>query len=217
MCQDDTIVPTKNLLLVLTLALAATATAHAAVATFDDLPEGGFTTLLNNGGITFSNLDGGFPDFDSFAIDNVSGAYAGAAGYSAPNVLTFNAYDVGSQASFGRMKSFDFTTGALASSASFTVLSIFNDPGNTLILQGLLNGAVVGSTTLALTTEIRGVQSLALGEGLYDSFRVDSVSAEGAVFVGLDNVTINAVPEPATFALLGFGALGLLCRGKRRS
>lgn len=209
----------KRLFLVLTLALAATS--HAAVATFEDLPEGGLVPFLNDGGIDFSNLDGGDPNFRFFAVDAVMEFYDGIAGYSAPNILTFNAYAAGQEVSFGRLKSFDFTTGALASSASFTVLSIGNDPGCTLTLQGLRNGALAGSATLALTTDFVGVQSLALGNGLYDSFHVvaggPSDGSYDFVFIGLDNVTVNPVPEPASFALVGLGALWLLGWRKRRS
>lgn len=208
---------TKNLLLVLTLAFAATS--HATVATFDDLPEGGLTTTLTDDGIIFSNLYGGEPAnaYRSFAVDSSSGIYDGVAGYSAPNIMTFNAYAPGEELSFGRMKSFDFTAGAPALSASFTVLSIGNDPGSTLTLQGLRNGAVAGSTTLALTTDSLGVQTLTLGNGLYDSFHVVGDAPDGVLFIGLDNVTVSPVPEPAAFVPLGLGALLLLRRWKRRS
>ena len=207
----------KSLVLVLTLALAIAS--HAAVATFDDLPEGSPAASLRDGGITFSDLSNGDPSNTGnfFAVDASSGVYDGAAGYSAPNILTFNAYAPGEEVSFGQMKSFDFTTGALASSAAFTVLSIGNDPDSTLTLEGLRNGAVVGSTTLALTTDYLGVQNLTLGGGIFDSFHVDSSAPDGVLFVGLDNVTVSAVPEPGALALLGLGASGLWCLRARRS
>ncbi len=214
------IMRTNSLLLVLTLTLAAAA--HGAVANFDDLPAEagtGFVHSLLDGGISFSNVDGGSADQSYFAVDNVSGLYTGAAGFSTPNILTFNAYmDGPTAAGFGRLKSFDFTTGALASSASFTVFSSYNDPNETLTLQGLRNGVVAGSATLTIATGPIATQTLTLGAGLYDSFHVVAgTPTTGIVFIGLDNVVVNPVPEPASVTLLCLGALGLVSYRVRRS
>ena len=215
------IMRTNSLLLALTLTLAAAA--HGAVANFDGLAAEagtGFVSSLTDGGISFSNLNGGSFDQRFFAIDNVAGLYAGAAGYSAPNILTFNAYSDGpNQAGFGRLISFDFTTGSLASSASFTVMSSsFNDPNNTFTLQGLRNGAVTGSATLTLLPVRLSVQSLTLGAGIYDSFHVvATTTTSNIVFVGVDNVVVNPIPEPASVTLVGLGVLGLLGYRMRRS
>lgn len=208
---------TKSLLiLILALFLALATTSRAVIANFDDLAEGGLIPVLSDNGVTFSDLDGGSPGFNLFAVDASSGVFDGADGYSAPNILTFNSYAPGQEVSFGRMKSFDFGTGAPASSASFNVLSLSNDPDSTLTLQGLRNGVVVNSVTLALTEDFYGVQSLTLGDGLYDSFHVVVAAPGDVVLVALDNVTVNPVPEPASGAFLGLGALGLVWSRLRR-
>ena len=202
-----------NLLFVFLLTLA-TASSRGAIANFDSLPSEqgtGLVRTIADGGITFSNVIGGNPGQNFFAIDNATTLYAGVAGVSIPNILTFNSYSDGPGAvGFGPLQSFDFTTGFLASSASFTVLSgTFNAPNSTFTIQGLRNGVVAGSAAVILATTQRSSQTLTLGNGLYDSFHIVATSSDGAVFVGLDNVVVNAVPEPATVALLGLGALGL--------
>lgn len=210
------ILRTKSLVFVLTLALAAVS--QAQVATFDDFTEGDSATVLNDGGITFLNLDYEAADYGSFFIDDGSGLFDPQSGYSSPNIMTFNAYspDPGG-VGFGRLKSFDFTAGVTASSASMSVFSTYNDPGDTVTLEGLRNGLVVGSTTISIITDTLGVQNLKLDDGVYDSFHLVGNGPNDFVYIGVDNVTITPVPEPATLAPICLGAFGLLLRRTRRS
>jgi hypothetical protein len=191
------------------------------VADFDALPEG-FYPALTSGGVTFSNLDDFTPitPSDSFAIDDAVPDLNGIPGYSAPNVLGFNALGPGPGVIFSRLGSFDFTTGAPASSASLVFIAFDNAAGSTLELQGLLGGSVVNAASVPLNTTFQITpHTLALGPGTYDGFRVVAHGAtqNGAVFGVIDNVTVNPIPEPAAAAVVApVVAAGSCLRRRRR-
>ena len=54
-----------------------------------------------------------------------------------------------------------------------------------------------------------------VGENLFLSFEGNGGDGLSAQRIGIDNVTVSTIPEPATMALLGLG--GLLSLKRRRS
>jgi len=49
------------------------------------------------------------------------------------------------------------------------------------------------------------------------AFRYTVADAENADYIGIDTVTVSAVPEPETFALIGLGLMALSLRRRRAS
>jgi hypothetical protein len=198
----------------ITVLLLGVAAARAQLADFDSLAEGFYPTV-QSGGVTFTNLDDFFPitTSDSFAIDDAVPDLNGIPGYSAPNVLGFNALGPGQGVIFSRLGSFDFSSGQQASAASLFFIAFDNAPGSTLELQGLLGGNVVNTASIPLNTQFQIVShTLALGSGTYDAFKViaHGTTQNGAVFGVIDNVLVTPIPEPATLgAVCAIALLGL--------
>ncbi len=199
--------------------LALCATVRAGTANFDSFAEGYAAPTLTDGGITFDNLDLRLSGSTyNFIVEDASNTFAGLPGFSPANILGFAGYSPGPDAGFGRFYSMDFSTGASASSASLSVFSFASEAGSSLVLQGILGGSVVASNSIVLpTTFVLSSQTLSLGPGVYDSFRLvaDSSTNEGTVFVSLDNVTVNPVPEPMSLSALGLGLAAVVRRRKR--
>lgn len=78
------------------------------------------------------------------------------------------------------------------------------------------NGASVYSATNDLVSGYQGVVATVTGTGS-DSLMFTAYN--NPAYTYLDNVTLSAVPEPATWAmmLVGFGGLGAAMRSRRRS
>ena len=204
---------TVRFVTVITVLLLAATAARGQLADFDSLAEGFYPTVTS-GGVTFTNLDDFTPitTSDSFAIDDAVPDLNGIPGYSAPNVLGFNALGPGQGVIFSRLGSFDFSTGAQASAASLFFIAFDNAPDSTLEIQGLLGGNVVNSASVPLNTQFQIVShALTLGPGTYDAFKVvaHGTTQNGAVFGVIDNVSVTPIPEPgalgACFAIVTLG------------
>src|SRR5262249_50677879 len=151
--------------------------------TFDSFTEGSPSTIVSDGGITFSNLQNGLSGPKNFVIDADTSTELGAS-FSPPNVLGFGGFVSGQCAGFRRIHSMDFQIPELADLASLDLWhNIFFDMlGNTVSLIGLSNGQAIASQTLPID-QFNGVHhlSMSVGGGLFDAFRlqVDGPSNSG--------------------------------------
>jgi hypothetical protein len=198
--------------------------AIAAVATFDNLPEGTAGTTLTDGGITFFDLDQRLADvIPSFAIESATPELFNSS-FSAPNYLSFGGFAEDEEFSFGRFGSTRITTGSTGTAASLDLFSLlFSPSSNVLTLEALSGETVVSSTSVALS-EFEPIgenglvrQTLAIADVTFDQLRLTATGPDdnGIAFLGIDNVRIEetaSVPEPvsavgilAIGTLLGFG------------
>lgn len=91
-------------------------------------------------------------------------------------------------------------------------------PGAAFTLTALLGGvggATVGTVSVTGANAFSGFPggTISFGGVPFDAIRLGTTTADFAV----DNITVNAVPEPASLLLLGTGIAGLAARMRRRS
>jgi hypothetical protein len=186
--------------------IAAADTAFAATLTFDSLVVGGLSGPIPNGygGLNWQNL--------YYTSTTTPSGYIN--GTVSPKNVALNAF--GAPSSFSASSSFSLD--------SFYLTGAWNDGLNVEVV-GRLNGAPLFSHTFVVDTT--GPTFIDLGwtginEVGFSSFggTPHGYSGNGTHFV-LDNLTINglsAVPEPATWAIMvvGFLGLGSAIRASRR-
>ena len=205
----------------LTLAMVGMAAISSAdlIANFDSLSEGQAFDTLTTGGIRFHDVithGGGTTDF---SIENAGGGLPGAA-LSPPNVLGFGGYVPGPDVAFGGIGDFWFTSDTLATTAGLDIWAFPGELGvNTLTLRGYRAGQVVRSVSFSFEFTVTPTHSrLDLPVDTYDSFELYS---SGQAHLGdspivVDNVTVAAVPEPTTTAILSLGAAAFLRRRRNQ-
>lgn len=188
------------------------------VANFDSLIEGAeaYTTLVD-GGITFSDIyrNQGGPDF--FVIEDASSG--GLAGFSSPNTLASGGYSPGNTYAFSAFGGMTFTAGPARSAGLDMWVFPLNLGGNTVTLSGYLGANLVDSVSVTHPNSFTILHNrLELPDDDYDRFTVTSTgpSAMGDSFILFDNITVDAVPEPASLAILGLGGLLVMRRRSRK-
>jgi len=189
------------------------------IANFDGFSEGQWFDQLSTGGIRFHDVIAHEGGYTNFTIDDASSGFLGA-GLSAPNVLAFGAYVPGPEMAFGGIGSFWFTSDTLASSAGLDVWVFQGAVGlNTLELRGYRSGQVIHSQSFSFDFTAAPIhQRLDLAADVYDSFEVfgSGQALQGDSCIVVDNVSVAAVPEPASLSILGFGLMAALKRRKHR-
>ncbi len=195
------------------------------VANFDDLTEGGYGSVISDGGITFSNLDERISNgHSSFAIEMTT---SNLLGFSLPNYLTFEGYSPGPGYSLNRFGSMTIGFSGLASAASLDVIgnSLFGATTsggleNTLTLEAFRSGILVAtSQSVGFDNPDQSVIGFHLSvSGVFDSLQLVSAGPvdAGENFIGIDNVEITPVPEPDAGMLAGLSFAGMALLSKTR-
>ena len=171
--------------------------APAQDAHFDTFLEGVIAPTFTDGGITFSNLDndlGGGPS--SFIAEQADGDLTGMPGFTSPMCLGSTGYSPGPGASFGRMLSFEMSTGQLATEGRLELFEFPSYPGNTISLQALIGGNVVNAHTI--TVQGFGMQhhTLTVAGVQFDTLRLQGggPSDNGVFFALVDSVHFGSPP-----------------------
>lgn len=187
------------------------------IANFDNLVEGQGFDMFSTGGIRFHDVITYSGGYTNFTIEDASSGFLGA-GLSSPNVLGFGGYVPGPNVQFGGIKAFSFTSDTVATTAGLDVWTFQGEPGlNTLTLRGYAAGLVIRSVSFSFDfTPTPTHRRLDLPIGTYDSFELfSSGPAQGGdSTIVVDNVTVAAVPVPATMAVFALG-LGVFARRRR--
>lgn len=188
------------------------------IANFDSFQEGQVFDVLTDGGITFYDVFRHQTPYTNFAIENASDGSLGSA-FSMPNGLGFGGYVPGSGVAFGAFGGMTFTsnTGARSAGLDFWTLPL-DMGGSTVTLTGYREGGVVDSVSASIPNAFSILHyRLDLHDDDYDTFKLssDGPAVMGDSFLVVDNVTLAAVPEPATFSAFALGAVAMIRRRRR--
>ncbi len=192
--------------------------AVGALATFDGLTEGSQSTSFIDGGITFydSHDWNGFSTV--FVVERAEATLSDPA-FSPNNVLGQGGYVPGPGAGFHGLGTFRMTTGLVENFINVEAFTFGSSHiGNSLNLEILLGGIVVGTTSSTVTTSTITHHNLSISGTSFDSARIFGSGSfqNGTVFSRFDNAQIGPVPEPATAGLLVMGVAGVLAHWRRR-
>jgi hypothetical protein len=173
--------------------------AQVLLANFDDLTIGFVGKSFTDGGVTFSNLDmRGYPS-KTFAVQT---AFDVTPGFSSPNYLIFGGYSPEPGFLLARFGSMDITFSGEATAATIYILA--QPTPNFLTLQALQYGKVVASETLPASSASPDFTPLTVS-GEFDRLRLVAAGDynNGAIFMGVDNLSVTLIPEPHINELIG--------------
>ncbi len=188
------------------LAIASCAlSAHAAVIDFDDLDGSGYTFVNDYQGYTFAGLY-------SYSQGNNAADYANTYAFPSQANAIANAYGH-NPTSFSSGTAFSFAGGYFGSYGYANDYAGYSATG--LLIEGLRNGAVVGSVTTSLGAN--GLSYVATGFSNVDEVRFTGLGAQDPQFsyYFIDSLNVGAASAvPGPMAALPF-ALMALKRRKR--
>ncbi len=220
------------------LAIAVPASADV-FSDYEDLAEGFHGETLVHNGVTYRDINrvsGSFPDGDTFGENDLGSTimveravplYDDFPDFGSPvNGLTFgSAYIPGDNLSIGALGSVWMDLDELSNAASVEIAHYENGPwiGIEFRLDALRNGVVVNSTSYAIggtdpsDRDSPAVAMLSLAGAEFDQLHLygwfnDGYSGPRGL---IDNLTITAVPEPASLGALAAGGLLALRRRRR--
>lgn len=209
------------------------------VQNYESFSEGFLGTSFSAGGVSYRDVNpfsGSFPDGGTFdpedlgnqlIIEDATLFFDDFPTYgSADKVLTFgSAFVPGNNLSIGALSSVFMDLDSVSDFASLDLAFYENGPwgGIEYHLDGLLGNTIVASDSFAIangggrdnptwrTMSISGANFDTLH--LYATWNGGYSGPRGMI----DNLTLNPVPEPATLAVVGFGAAALIKRRRRRA
>jgi hypothetical protein len=216
---------------------AVSGSAQAVVHNYENLAEGFLGTTYAADGITYrdvNNVSGAYPDNEPFGpsdlgnqliIEDATLFFNDFPGYgSADKVLTFgSAFVNGDNVSIGALASVYIDIAGGATSAAFDIAYYENGPWGNIEyhLDAIHNGSVVASDTFLLS-DLGGRDNVAWQNMSVNGTTFETLHLYATLNGGytaprgmIDNLTITPVPEPATLAALGLGAVAMLRRRKK--
>lgn len=177
--------------------------------------------------LTYSSANWGthYNRADNYVNASNNVAYASSDYYNRPYVYGRGAYDVRMDRSFslaglhGASLDFDMNYNALTGGVEFFNVEVSSDGGSSwTVVKHYTSDQRASSNEFDLANGVHDTASLTAFDGMSNLIlRYRYASAATNAFdwwIQVDNVRVQAVPEPATFAALGLGALALLRRRK---
>ncbi|BDS08568.1 hypothetical protein NT6N_36080 [Oceaniferula spumae] len=118
---------------------------------------------------------------------------------------------------FSGLRTHDFTVDILSGSTLGSATSLIGGP-QTFTARGDHDAGITGSIDDSYddqrTTVAFNSGSLGAGDAVFMQIAFTNVNNDGG-FVGIDEITIDSVPEPSSAALLGLGGLALILRRRK--